>query len=405
MSESVASLGSLGTSWVDSLTAISKSDWYSCFPKYEPLKSYNLQKAIECSNLVGITFEYLVIKSKQAGTVVAIVPCFYYRVSLTDVAPAFVQRFVNNIRKVYPSFLFVNMFVAGSPIAICSDLIGINPDIVTPGPSKDALLKMVYRTIDERLLSGKSSIAVIKEIKQRYKRDLLSVIPSYYSVNESPASSYVYVGPLAGNDYLSHFRNRYRSSIKSYLNRFKKAGLRWELREDFSDYTREMHRLYLNVLNNSNVRFECLTHDFFNCVNREMGNKSSALLCFAGDKLVAMELLLQGKEMHPIYLGMDYEYLTSASLYFNCLIQLLKEAESRGCYLVELGQTSYQVKSNFGAKMEPLYFAIRHRNWLLNRLLRLFASKLFPVTPLIEGRNIFKHQRLYNETISNLMHD
>ena len=49
---------------------------------------------------------------------------------------------------------------------------------------------------------------------------------------------------------------------------------------------------------------------------------------------------------------------------------------------VELGQTSYQLKSRLGARAIPMYLFLKHRKPLWNLLLRVLGPMLFPATPL-----------------------
>ncbi len=380
--------GGFGAHWVDALSDVPEITWNECFPEGDVMRSYAMQQVYEKSAFESVRFKYLLVSENQTGRVAGIFPCFFFQVSLTDVAPVSLQNFVGRVRKFWPRFLKIPALVCGSPIATCDDLFGIRPCYRA---QSEQILVLGLTYIEQLSKTHKAKIIVVKEVRQRYKRQLLGVLPSGFIVVESPPTCFAYVGPKDNEGYIKSFRNRYRSSIKGYVNKFNKSNLRWELVDDFTEHAEVMCKLYLNVLNNSSVKFETLTPEFFLAVNDILGSRSTALLCYSGNELIAMELILQDKAMHPIYLGMDYRHLKNSGLYFNCLIRLLEEAEKRGSYIVELGQTSYEAKSNFGIRMEKLYVAIKYNSIIVNLFLRKFKNLFFPVYPEVRERNLFKN--------------
>ncbi|GAB2198472.1 hypothetical protein [Sessilibacter sp. MAH4] len=388
------------TTWVSSLAEVGEHHWQTCFPEDDILRSYKMQQVYEAAHLSDVKFHYLLIKNTSVDCVVGLLPCFEFRLSMTDVAPQGVQNAVAQVRKIFPNFLRVSAFVTGSPIAICDDLIGINPAY---RQQSNRILSLAFTEFDAKSQQLKKQMVVVKEIRQRYLDSFKNQLSESYLLGESPPTSFAYVGEIDGKDYLHAFRNRYRSSIKGYLNKFAKTGLRWEIVQDFGEHAETMCNLYLNVLNHSKVKFERLTPDFFRAANSILGEQSSALLCFEGDNIIAMELIIQGKQMHPIYLGMDYQYLQNSGLYFNCLIRLLQEAENRGSFVVELGQTSYEAKSNFGICLEKLYVAIKYNNRLANGLISLFKNQLFPAYQPLRERNLFNNTQAHRDKLDQAL--
>ncbi len=377
--------------WFNNIDQVSIADWQACFPEDDILRSHDLQRAYETSNFRDVNFHYCVIT--QENRVVGILPCFEYRISLTDVASVSTQNIVARIRKICPNFLKVKAFVAGAPISICDDLIGIHQNYRS---NLQSILSVAFSAIEQRCNQTNSTVTLIKEIRNRYQSVLFQQIKEDFIIGESPPTTFTYVGEINGEPYLQRLRNRYRSSIKGYLKKFSNRGLHWELVSDFGDLSETLCELYLNVLNRSKVKFEQLTPDFFKSINTIMGERSAVLVGYHQEKIVAMELILQGRQMHPIYLGMDYQYLNDSGLYFNCLVKLLQEAQDRQCYTVELGQTSYEAKSNFGIELEKLYVAIKHKNPTINKLLRRFKHQILPSYPEIPARNIFKDSNAHS---------
>lgn len=113
--------------WVSTIEDIAPADWDACFPHGDVMQSYALHHATEAASLRDVEFHYLV--ARRAEGVVAIVPCFRFRISLVVVAPPTVQRAVAGIRRLLPGFLYLRGLVVGTPIAICKDLLGLPPSL------------------------------------------------------------------------------------------------------------------------------------------------------------------------------------------------------------------------------------------------------------------------------------
>lgn len=381
--------------WLTSVNEISHTQWQRCFPEQDILRSYELQKVYEVSNFRDTKFHYCVISHNQKT--VAILPCFEYKLSLTDVAGPSLQSMVGFIRKFWPNFLKLSAFVNGSPISICDDLIGVHLEFRS---DLQEILKFSFVEIAKKSKDLRCQATLIKEIRNRYQSVLFKNLPNTFIVGESPPTTFSHVGEINGEPYFNQLRNRYRSSIRGYQKKFSNTNLHWKLVSDFGDISEQLCDLYLNVLNKSKVRFEQLTPEFFKHINDQLGDKTSVLLCYHKDQIVAMELIVQGQQMHPIYLGMNYDYLHTSNLYFNCLIKLLQEAQDRNCSTVELGQTSYEAKSNFGIELEKLYVAMQHNHPWINRLIKLFKHQVLPPYQEVRTRNVIKDKNAHSARLA-----
>ena len=94
--------------------------------------------------------------------------------------------------------------------------------------------------------------------------------------------------------------------------------------------------------------------------------------------------------MKFLLVGFDYDLNPDDEIYFNLVKQVVAESIRLGADSVVMGQTSYALKSRFGARFEPLYFYLRHRRPLVQQLLVRFAPFLFPPTT-VPSRRVFRH--------------
>ena len=82
--------------------------------------------------------------------------------------------------------------------------------------------------------------------------------------------------------------------------------------------------------------------------------------------------------LHFLYVGMDYAGARDCDLYFNLLYSVLRLALDRGCTTIHWGQTSLNAKGRFGGVAQPLWFFLRFRRPVLQRLLSQAGPRLFP---------------------------
>lgn len=380
--------------WTDCLAELAQEDWESCFGTENVLSSYALQQALERSELAE-RFYYL--RLYQDDCLVGIVCCFVSRYSLTDLATKGVQAVMNKLRNFYPNLLRPRLFVLGSPVATCTHLLGL-----TEPPSNSeywSLIQSMKQAVEDKAAELRIRLVCIKEVDAALHGRLQFALGQNFIARRSPDTTYIYTAPVLGLEYEQNMLSRYRKAWKRRQREFQDAGLRWIIVDDFGPYVDTMHRLYLNVFERSQTRFERLSPAFFRAVNEELGEQSRALLCLAGDRIVGFELLLRGRELHPLYLGIDYEYRDSGALYFNCLYRVIEEAQLQGLPYLELGQTSYEAKFSVGAVASPRYFYIKHTQPICNRLLRLFQDEVFPQPQTPRARHVFKHRDEYLDAL------
>lgn len=377
---------SLTCRWLHSVNDISAQDWSRCFPSGDAIYSQALQQAVEKSGIAHAIYHYLHISVN--GQVCAIIPCFEFGISMVVVAPPWVQRLAGWVRKVFPGFLYLRAFIAGTPLATCRDFLGIAP---TTSSQHDSLLKLAAKCLTEQATRLGIGFMAIKEIRARDLPAIAYALGRDVIWADSPATTYLYLSEPGGEKYRDRLRNQYRKIMSQRMRKFNDGGFRWEICQEFSQYAARMHDLYLQVLYRSTIRFETLGGSFFSEVGKHLRDEVCCILCFHGSVLVAFALLFKDKKtLHPAYLGLDYTYRDGGALYFNCIYKTIEIAESMGQAVLELGQTNYTTKASLGVVSSRLHIGVRHRNPLLNWLIRCCKGILFPPTALPRQQRAFK---------------
>lgn len=177
--------------------------------------------------------------------------------------------------------------------------------------------------------------------------------------------------------YLAAMRKFYRRAVNADL----KAGrdLIISVETDFAHLAEEACALYENVMARAEVVMERLTPAFF----RELGSLEQTRLVTMREaetnRLVGIELLIVGDNtLQDLYTGLDYELNDKHHLYFNLVYPGIRLACAHGLD-ISMGQTSYGFKSRLGVTSYPLHLFVKHRNPLVQALLRVGNKLLFPV--------------------------
>lgn len=385
--------------WLDTINDISEKEWYSCFDQSDVLQNYQLQVATESAGMDAIEYYYL--KIVQGREVIAIIPCFTFKASMTVTAPDYLKSVVNQIRKLWKNFLLPEIFVIGTPVAICRDLLGINSNL--DDQQIDDLLLATKFEVSDKAKKLLTKFIIVKELLAKDKSKIERLWGDRFTLVESPATTYLVTGNEELGTYQGRLRYSYRRHMKNRLRLFDKAGMRWQRFDSFETYSDQIHALYLQVKRRSKTQFEELTPQFFKEVSQRLSGNTFVLICFDQDTPVAFELICYDKNwMHPLYLGLDYAKRDDASLYFNCIYRVIDEAEKNQYSVIQLGQTSYHVKAGLGAEVSKLYLAINHTNPLLNRLMGKLGHLLFPPTELPKKHRVFKDDEKATQILAGL---
>ena len=253
--------------WYDTITDIEEVTWETIFPP-EILKSVLLFKSMEDSFVNIIKYHYLCVYDNE--NIIAILPCFEFQLELDVVAPHHIQLTVKNIRKLWKRFFSVKTFVIGSYIATVEEYIGIKI-----GLSND-IHSFITSQIKNKTIELKCKIDMIKEVPDSQIERVKQIFNDFIFVDSLP-NSYV---PVANN--FSPYPFLLKAKARQRFNRAKrdfiKNELKFEIVEDFANYSAIACELYTNVLNKSHSKFESLNTCFFENVSKNIGSKSYLLL-------------------------------------------------------------------------------------------------------------------------------
>ena len=363
------------------------AEWDDCFGREAVLRSHALHQAVENARLEHVETHYLT--GRDGNGVVCVIPCFAFKLSLVAVASPWLQHIVGWIQNVFPGFCTMRLFVVGGALSNGDDLLGIK------------------KLDDERRWSAEKLTAVFDEIRREAKALGIGLVlikeprkatadilrarlePRFFFVESLP-TTLLQLPAREHGGYLAAINTHYRNKIKKRKAVCDESGITWQVVANSSGHEADILRLYQQVVSRSHSVFERLNHDFFQEVERMLGDDAFYVLgsqqVGGTERLVACELVLCDRDrgtIHPIYSGFDYKLKRDTNVYFNLFYHVIEEAERRGFSRIHLGQTTYEIKAELGASRVPLYLGIHHRSpliqWVLWQLRRgLFPAVAFP---------------------------
>ena len=359
--------------WRESIREIPREAWETCFKGACFARTYEYQSAVEDSGAEGVSYHHLLVR--RGGKISAIIGCFRYRLPLAVIATGTMRKTIGAVEKILPNLFTVNTFFCGQLTATCDHLFGL--DAIDDDVLRRRVLHESERKIRERSRELGCKLTVVKEIPA-------GEIPLYASAFDDEA---IFVDSLPNTflsfdpstSYFEQIRSKYRNLYKKRRRAFEERGLRWQIVDGpiSPELAADMERLYLRVMQRSKNQFERMPAGFFAKLC-EGFDPAFAILCLDGDRVVGFSINLEEKHrVCGLYLGYEDDD-GRGQIYFNLLYKVIEVAMERGQHRLQLGQTSYEIKSALGATAVRTYLVMHSRHRAVRFLLRELGNELFP---------------------------
>lgn len=368
------------------LEEIDRKLWDSIIPSNSITKSYNFLLSVEQSMHIENQYWYILIFNHNE--LIAHTSLFTYHTKLEEVTkiplPA---SFISKIRSCFPDFLTIKLLGCGTPIATCSDILTIK-DL----KYSNEVIKRLNDVICDIGKRQKVSMMMIRDFNDSLDGKVAHLKLYGYKKIESLPTSFVEIKWDNFEEYVDSYKSKIKVKMRRNLKRFYCNDIEVKLVDDFEPYVADMIKLYYNVYEKAEYKFEKLNEEFLRCINLNLGNKSKAIIVYKRHEIIGIELIVEDEDiLRPLYVGLDYKYNEEHRLYFNMIYQIIKVGIELKKKYVELGQTCYYPKLKAGAEIGNLHMYIRFRNNLFNKILgdllyTMFADFAFKEKDMEEVR-------------------
>lgn len=193
------------------------------------------------------------------------------------------------------------------------------------------------------------------------------------------------------SDYFMQFTKKYRDQYKrarKKLQGVEKIVLTYQ--EVLAQQT-EMYQLYLNVAQKAPFNTFFLPEDHFSIMKKEMGDQLLIQGYFFNKKLIAFStMILNAQNVDTYFLGYHEDYQKQHLLYVNMLYDMIEQAITLKSKKIVLARTAMEIKSSVGAIPYEMFGFMKHRNYLLNKLIPILF-KIFEPQQHWQQRHPFKN--------------
>lgn len=372
---------------VDTLRDIPQSDWETLFPQ-DTIENYGYHKTLEESGLKEFSIFYLT--AKRDNTFVAIIPFFTMDFSMTTIIRGPFQRVIFFIRKIFKRFLMMRLIFVGSPTA----------EELYIGVSKEEdETKVFSRAIDKLYeFSRAKKIRTILAYNLTNKHGELAkyLKDNGFSEMEDLPTTRLEIKEKNLEDYINNLGSSTRKDLRRKLRKSAEGiKLETEITDNIDNIFDEVYQLYMNNFNDSDIRFEILTTDFFKNICRNMPSIAKYFIIRNEGKIVAFNLcLIKGDTCIDKFIGLDYTIALKYHLYYTTFVNNITWCMKNGIRFYQPGQGDYDAKIRLGATLIPLFIYIKSFNPLLNILMKPIIKMIEPQKFDPALRNLKKYKNL-----------
>jgi hypothetical protein len=374
----------------NSISAINENTWQRFVPANNPLLQPEYLQLIERTQNTDLEFIYAVLRQGDITVGVA-----YFQV-VTFKGAQLVKYIPENLRAllkaiVTPFLKSVNwkMLVSGNLFMTGDN--GLHFASALEPATKAALLR---KTVSEILSANKSIKGVLVPDMYAPKTafDEGWECCSYHHIDVEADMSFT-INPewKKFDDYLNALSSKYRVRTKKVMalcaeNHVEEKDLSIE---EIIENTDTIYGLYMQVMEKVDFKLAELSKQYFAEQKKQMPHNYKVFGYFKDGEMIGFISLFHfGKRIEVHYTGMKHEATKPIHLYQHMMYDIIKYGIENKVEKLHFGRTAAEIKSTIGATPNPMYGYIKHRNYLVNLILKPLAARLRPKEYVI--RNPFK---------------
>lgn len=332
-------------------------------------ESYRYHLAFEIGGAEGFKTGYVAVK--RGGVIVCIAPYFITNYRLDTTTQGTLKNILSKIRDYLPNLFSVRLLCVGSPVTD-SCKVAIASDYPFDGDMLVALNTELEKIADRENIGVIAYKDVIEQQAVKFKAPLEKL--GFTEVANMPVASNI-IQYSSLDEYLDSLSYSMRKNLRRKLK--SKQHVRIEEYEGAPPDIDAIYALYLQTYEQSELKFEKLTLDFFESIVGLMPNNTRFVLYFAENQLVAFNCLLhRDGVLLDKYIGMQQALAKKYNIYFLSWLHNVEMCIRDGFHTFQSGQASYETKLHLGATLMPTSIFFRHRNIFLNQPLKLISRVL-----------------------------
>jgi hypothetical protein len=355
---------------VSGIGSLSETEWSGCYP--HDAEGWTYYQACEARGVPGVALAAVEVRNPDG--LVAAAPLFQLSYRLDTPLQGRLRSLADAVSRRAPSLTEWRLLGVGSPYADRCH-IAIRPGLTEE--QRDVALSALIRAVEAEGESRKAALIVYKDLSGAERATLEGVLgrARYNQIRSLPVALLDLEGMPDLEGYIASLSASTRKDVRRKLK--SASGVRVERRQDIENLADKIEALYEETRQHSSVHygdFEALPPDYFRSVARCAGEQAQFMLYWVGDELAAFNLLLLGRDtVIDKFLGMRYPLGPSNNLYVLSWLENVRFCLETGRRWLQSGQTAYSSKVRLGSRLVASSIFARHRNPVINRVIRLAA--------------------------------
>jgi hypothetical protein len=248
-------------------------------------------------------------------------------------------------------------------------------DSIEPEAFWHGAAEALYRVRRAEKLEGGADIQMIKDLDGGHIAEAQSLTDFGYREAETEPNMLLTLDPAWKSyaDYLASLSSKYRKNAQSrILAPFDDAAYRIGTIANPAAIAARIHALYLAVHEAADLRPFTLPQSYWRALPETFGADLRIVGIWHQQLLVGFVAMLRDRDgtVFAYHIGFDRHAAQAAPIYLRLLHAAVGEAIAMGGRSISLGRTALEPKAALGAKPERMVVYARHRQPILNKLLR-----------------------------------
>lgn len=180
-------------------------------------------------------------------------------------------------------------------------------------------------------------------------------------------------------DYLAEMVTKFRTKAKKVFKSSAPLEVVDMSTDSIATYRIHIDELYHAVVDSASFKLGELNADTFERLKRGLGQQFRLTGYFAKDELIGFSTaFMLDNAVDCNYVGLRYELNQQYDLYQRMLYDFVKVAITERKSEIRFGRTAEEIKSGIGALPVQMKLYAKHRNPLINIMLKPFISSIEP---------------------------
>ncbi len=330
----------------------------------------------------------LMLKDQQQQLVGCAALCVF-PVELIETNAPMVIRLRDAVRRLWPTFLRINVVFCGLPVPSGSSHLVVKEDADVV-----AIIEEVERNMRILAKKHRGMLLVFKELNE-LDAPLATTLSAQRYVYGGIPPMHLFERAFADfGDYMRALKSRYRMQIARSQKKLEEAGfevLQGRGNSFFNEhFDAHAYSLYVEVQQRAARKLELMTPAFFSEMAARLDNEVLLTVSRKEGRVCAFTFsITRGRTHYNMYSGLDYALSREGDLYFNLFYNDMDRAFRDGVTSMHLGQTSDGFKSRLGTRAQALWFFAKSPSAFINRILHQVAPLMFPKVSAVERNDVF----------------